>query len=88
MNLTVLRKSLSFGRKYEKVLAVLKVYFFKSKLRLSKNFKLAVKQAAVNFEDSHSNDIYQHFSTKTCLTTGSRGTQSLQKGYGAILFEW
>jgi len=56
MNSIVLMKNLYFNRKYGKVLSVLKIYFFRSKLKF--NFKLVVKQAAVNFENSYSKDMY------------------------------
>jgi len=58
----------------------------KTKAKL--NFKLAVKQAVVSCENSHSDDMYQHFLNKTCLISGSRKTLSLEKGYGTTLSEW
>jgi len=37
----------------------------KTKAKL--NLKLAVKQAAVNFENNHGDDIYQHFLNKNMI---------------------
>jgi len=34
------------------------------------NFKLLVKQSAVNFENRHSEDMYQHFLNKNMLMSG------------------
>jgi len=59
----------------------------KTKAKLK--FKLAVKQAAVNFENSHCDDMYQHFLNKNMPDFWkSWNSKFRKKGYGTTLSEW
>ena len=52
------------------------------KTKATLNFKLVVKQAAVNFESSHSQDMHQHFLNKNIPMSGG----SLGLGNGAVMW--